>query len=96
MNWETYSNGRPPCISICDWFAINVAFDVRLLVEAAKEEIEHDSVHSNPPNKRFGVVALGEEQLERVQHHQHKLDHLEGGEVSFPPEVLLVLWTKSS
>lgn len=64
---------------------------VRVLVELVEQEEEHDGVHSDPPDERLRVVAVDEEQLERVHHDCHKLDHLQGGEVLLPPEVLLEL-----
>lgn len=48
-------------------------------------------MHTNPPNERFRIVAVDEEQLEGVHHHQDELDHLDGGDVFLPPDVLLVL-----
>jgi hypothetical protein len=47
---------------------------VRLLVEVGEEEVEHDGVHSNPPDKGTGVVAVGEKQLEGVEHDHHELN----------------------
>lgn len=47
---------------------------VSLLVEVGEEEVEHDGVHSNPPDKSAGVVAVGEKQLEGVQHNHHELN----------------------
>lgn len=64
---------------------------VRVLVELVEQEEEHDGVHSDPPDERLRVVAVDEEQLERVHHDGDKLDHLQGGEVLLPPEVLLEL-----
>lgn len=64
---------------------------VRALVELVEQEEEHDGVHSDPPDERLRVVAVDEEQLERVHHDGDKLDHLQGGEVLLPPQVLLEL-----
>lgn len=47
---------------------------VRVLVELVEQEEEHDGVHSDPPDERLRVVAVDEEQLERVHHDGHKLD----------------------
>lgn len=54
---------------------------VRVLVELVEQEEEHDGVHSDPPDERLRVVAVDEEQLERVHHDGHKLD-LKGWEKS--------------
>lgn len=48
-------------------------------------------MHSDPPDECFRVVAVDEQQLEGVHHDSDKLDHLQGGEVPLPPEVLLEL-----
>lgn len=47
-------------------------------------------MHADPPNERLRVVAVNEEQLEGVQHHQYELDHLDSGEVFLPPKEFLV------
>lgn len=49
---------------------------VRLVVEVAEEEVEHYGVHADPPDEGLRVVAVDEEQLERMYHHQDELDHL--------------------
>lgn len=46
---------------------------VGLPVEVSEEEEEHDGVHADPPHEGLRVVAVDEEQLERVQHYEHKL-----------------------
>lgn len=67
-----------------------LVLDVGLLVEVGEQEIEHEGVHADPPDESSRVVALGEQQLEGVGHHEHELDHLEGGQVLFPPQEPLV------
>ena len=62
---------------------------VILLVELVEQEEEHGRVQADPPYERLRVVAVDEEQLERVDHHHHELDHLEDGQVLLPPEVRL-------
>jgi hypothetical protein len=47
---------------------------VRLFVEVREEEVEHNSVHSNPPDEGTRVVAIGEEKLEGVEHNSNKLN----------------------
>lgn len=50
-------------------------------------------MHSDPPDKGDGKIArIGEQQLEGVYHDGNELDHLEDGQVLFPPQVLLHLW----
>lgn len=58
---------------------------VRFLVEAAEKEVKHHGMHTDPPNKGLRVVALDEEQLECVNHHENKLDHLQGRQIFLPP-----------
>lgn len=48
---------------------------VRALVEAGEEEVEHERVGSDEISKGNRVVAfIFEEQLEGVDHDEHKLD----------------------
>lgn len=51
-------------------------FRVGLVVEVFEEEEEHDGVHADPPDEGAGVVAVDEQQLERVHHYTYEL-HLE-------------------
>lgn len=62
-------------------FSLLLALDVGLLVEVGEEEVEHDWVQTDEPDEGLGVVALHEEELEGVDHHQHEL-HLEKKTVS--------------
>lgn len=64
-------------------------FRVLLFVEFLEQEEEHDRVHADPPDKRFRVVAVDEQQLERVDHDCQELDHLQCGQVLLPPQILL-------
>ena len=65
------------------------------MVEVAEQEVEQDRVHADPPDERLGIVALDEEQLEGMEHHQNELDHLEASQVLLPPEVGLHLRAES-
>jgi len=47
---------------------------VSLLVEVWEEEVEHDSMEANPPDKGLWVVAVNKKQLEGMDHHEHKLN----------------------
>jgi len=60
-----------------------------LLVELLEQEEEHHGVHADPPDESLRVVAVDEEQLERVQHDGQELQHLQGGQVLLPPQVFL-------
>lgn len=53
-------------------------------------------MNGDPNHEALGVVALGEQQLELVSKNGYELDHLEGGQVLLPPNVLLVLGTHGS
>lgn len=64
---------------------------VATLVKIGEEAEEEDAVTADPPDKGFGVVAIDEEQLESVHHNGDELNHLECGEVFFPPNEFLVL-----
>lgn len=47
---------------------------VGLVVEVFEEEEEHNGVHSDPPDECARVVAVDEQQLERVYHYTYKLN----------------------
>lgn len=47
---------------------------VAALVKIGEETEEEDAVASDPPNKGLGVVAIDEEQLERVHHNGDELN----------------------
>lgn len=64
---------------------------VCLNIEVAEQEVKHDRVHSDPPDKHFRVVAFDEEKLESVEYHKNELHHLQGGQIFLPPEVRLYL-----
>lgn len=65
------------CIRIfCATYAILLRL-IRGLVEFVEQEQEHDGVHADPPDKRLRVVALDEQQLERVHHDRHELNLVE-------------------
>lgn len=64
-------------------------FRVLLFVELFEQEEKHDRVHADPPDERFRIVAIDEQQLERVNHDGQELDHLQRGQVLLPPQVLL-------
>lgn len=66
---------------------------VAALVKIGEETEEEDAVASDPPNKGLGVVAIDEEQLERVHHNGDELNHLKSGEIFLPPNEFLVLWS---
>lgn len=42
-------------------------------VEFVEQEEEHESVHSDPPDERSRIVALDEQQLERMYHDRDEL-----------------------
>lgn len=44
------------------------AVPVGCLVELVEQEEEHNSVHADPPDKSFWIIAVNEEQLEGVNH----------------------------
>lgn len=46
---------------------------VGLVVEVLEEEEEHDCVHADPPDEGTRVLALDEQQLERVRHYADEL-----------------------
>lgn len=47
-------------------------------------------MRSNEVGKANGIIAIiPEEQLEGVHHYQHKLDHLQDGEILLPPQIFL-------
>lgn len=50
-----------------------LGFGIGLVVEVFKEEEEHDSVHSDPPDEGSWVVTLDEQQLEGMHHYTNKL-----------------------
>jgi len=56
--------------------------EVLLFVEVREEVVEHDCVHPNPPDESLRVVAVNEEQLECVDHHEDELDLQSGIEKS--------------
>lgn len=47
---------------------------VGLIVEFFEQEEEHNSVHSDPPNEGFRVVAVNKQKLEGVEHDSNKLN----------------------
>jgi len=53
-------------------------------------------VHADPPHESLRVVAVNEEQLERMQHDGQELQHLQGGQVLLPPQVFLHVGAQSS
>jgi len=48
--------------------------NVALFEEAGKEDKEKDSVPTDPPSKDDGVIALNEEELERVSEDTNELN----------------------
>lgn len=63
---------------------------VASFVEIGKETEEEDSMTADPPDKSLGIVAVDKEELERVDDDGDKLNHLEGSEILFPPDKLLI------
>ena len=49
-------------------------FEVSLFVEVWEQMVKEHGVHADPPNERARVVTVDEQQLERVQEHQHELN----------------------
>lgn len=72
----------------------NLLAIVCLFIEVREQEIEQDSMGANEVCKLNWIVAIVlEQQLERMDHNQHELDHLDDGEVLLPPKVFLHRWT---
>lgn len=46
---------------------------VLALVEVREEAEEEDAMETDPDHETARVIALGEEQLELVQHYEHEL-----------------------
>lgn len=69
-----------------------IALHIGPLVEVREEEVEHHGVCANEVGKANWIIAVVlEEQLERVHHHEHELNHLHHSQVFLPPEVALHL-----
>lgn len=49
---------------------------VRLSIELSEQKKEHNSMHSDPPDKGFWIVAINEQQLEGMEHNQNELNLL--------------------
>lgn len=47
---------------------------IGFLVKLVEQKVEHDGVHSNPPDESFWVVAINEEKLECVNHNGNELN----------------------
>jgi hypothetical protein len=47
---------------------------ISLFIEVRKQEVEHHCMKTNPPDKRYWIVAVNEEQLEGVNHHKDELN----------------------
>lgn len=60
-----------------------------MFVKLLEKEEEHHGVHADPPDERFRVIAVDEQQLECVNHDSQKLQHLKGGQIFLPPQVFL-------
>lgn len=74
------------------FFAANLL--VRLNVKVSEQEIKHDSMSANPPNKGQRIVAwIVEEQLKGMNHNGHKLSHLQDRQPFLPPQIFLHVWT---
>lgn len=69
------------------------SFFVCRFVEFIEQEEEHDCVHADKPHKCLGIVAVGEQQLECMDHDSYELDHLQRSQVLLPPKVFLELWS---
>lgn len=65
--------------------------NVRVLEVVGEEDEEPDRVASDEVSQLVGIVAVDEEQLKSVHHDEQELNHLDGGEVLLPPQILLVL-----
>lgn len=48
-------------ISICFLFTYSLRVIIRWSVEFLEQEEEHDSVHANPPDECFGIIAINEQ-----------------------------------
>lgn len=73
---------------VANWL-IYLSF-VRLLVEIGEQEIEQHCMGTNEIGKVNRIIALVvDQQLERMQHDQHKLDHLQQRQIFLPPQILL-------
>lgn len=71
-----------------------VLFNVRVLEVVSEEDEEADRVTTDEISQLVGIVAVDEEQLKSVHHDEQELNHLDGGEVLLPPQILLVLRTE--
>jgi len=60
---------------------------VRFIVEVAEEEVEHYGVYANPPNEDFWIIAIDEKQLESMDYHEDKLNHLQSSQIFLPPQI---------
>jgi len=90
---------------VLDWLLVGVlvaldlgqttSLDVGLDVEVGEESHKHDRVEAHDVGQDDGEVAFDEEELDRVQENENELDHLHGGQILLPPEVLLVLRSHS-
>ena len=65
--------------------------NICIFEEVQKKEEEEDSVTTDEPNKRSGIVAIVDKKLKRVGDDHDELDHLQTSQILLPPEVLVVL-----
>lgn len=72
-----------------------LSFPVGVLdfVKVGEQEQEHEAMQGDPDHERFRIVAFGYQKLQLVGENGDELQHLEGRQVPFPPDVLLVLGT---
>lgn len=69
--------------------------NVCMLEVMRKQNEESYCVTSDEISELVGIITIDEKQLESMQHDHEKLYHLNGGEMSLPPEKFLVLRTES-
>lgn len=84
----------------CFWFLLQrhggrLLLLIRLGVEITEQKVEHDGVHTDPPDECFRIITFDEKKLERVDYYKDELNHLHGSQIFLPPEVALHFWSKS-
>lgn len=67
---------KPQNVLICIYLFVfrGLPLDVSLLVEVREEEVKHDCMSSNEPDESLWIVAVHDQQLECMDHHEHELD----------------------
>lgn len=82
-------DGRNVIVILFDGWK-SATFNVSLNVKVGKEAQKHDGIEAHDVCDDFWVIAFDEEKLCRVNEDGDELDHLHGGQMLFPPQILLV------